>query len=467
MSVMEVSRERCIVDCASAALPLTGRWSVDAVDIGVAPFAKWYVAKAQLSRVFVSSVVEFQSHQGNFLREQIAVVSYPHDGRGFGPAHSKQDSTRGHRVIHYTNAIGSRVPLMDLNCLRTGLTFDDVLLVPRRSGIRSRSDVLLKTKLSRTVSIEIPVIAANMDTVCEAEMAIAMARLGAAGAIHRFLSPKAQADMVALVKADGDHVVAGAIGTDRDSLKRSEALVTAGVDVLVLDIAHGHSDHAIDVLSQVKKEFPDTDVIAGNVATRIGAQDLADAGADAIKVGVGPGGVCTTRLVAGVGVPQLTAISDCAGVLGPDGNRVPVIADGGIRTSGDIAKALAAGASSVMIGSLLAGTKESPGDVEQSSHGLVKRVRGMASFEAIEARAAREGREIDVEYFEQRAAEGVEGTVPYRGAVSKLLGSLMAGVRSGMSYSDARTIEEFWDLAEFVRVTPSVIQMNSPHATHH
>lgn len=367
--------------------------------------------------------------------------------------------------MHATDAIGPKVPLMDLNSLRTGLTFDDVLLVPRRSGIRSRSDVSLKTQLSSNVSIDVPVIAANMDTVCETEMAIAMARLGAAGAIHRFLSPVAQADMVAAVKADGDHVVTAAIGTDRDALSRAAGLVTAGADALVLDIAHGHSDHAIDVLVQVKAEFPNTDVIAGNVATRSGAEELAGAGADAIKVGVGPGGVCTTRLVAGVGVPQLTAISDCAGIVGPDGTRVPIIADGGIRTSGDIAKALAAGASSVMIGSLFAGTKESPGEVEQSSHGLVKRVRGMASFEAIEARAAREGEEIDAEYFEQRAAEGVEGTVPYRGAVEKLLGSLMAGVRSGMSYSDARTIEEFWDLAEFVRVTPSVILMNSPHAT--
>ena len=349
--------------------------------------------------------------------------------------------------------------------LRTGLTFDDVLLVPQRSSIRSRSDVSLRTQASRNVSIDLPVIAANMDTVCEAEMAIELGRLGAMGAIHRFLTVEAQAEMVKRVKDAGDYAVGAAIGTDRDARDRADALVDAGVDVLVLDIAHGHADHAIDVIGKMKSDHPTVDLVAGNVATRLGAEELAAAGADAIKVGVGPGGVCTTRLVAGVGVPQLTAVADCSGVVGPDGKPVPVIADGGIRTSGDIAKALAAGASTVMIGSLFAGTKESPGEVEQSTRGLVKRVRGMASFEAIEARAVREGESVDEEYFEQRAPEGVEGTVPYRGEVSKVLYGLLAGVRSGMSYTDARTIEEFWTKAEFVRVTPSVVQMNSPHAT--
>jgi IMP dehydrogenase len=339
-----------------------------------------------------------------------------------------------------------RQQLVD-NTLRTGLTFDDVLLVPRRSSIRSRSDVSVRTRASRNVWLDIPVLAANMDTVCEAEMAIALGALGGMGCLHRFLSVDAQAGMAKRVKDSGDFAVGAAIGTDRDALDRAGALVEAGVDVLVLDIAHGHADHAIAVLHLMKKEFPGTDVIAGNVATRVGAQDLADAGADAVKVGVGPGGVCTTRLVAGVGVPQLTAIADCSNLIGPDGAPVPVIADGGIRTSGDIAKALAAGASTVMIGSMFAGTKESPGEVEQSNRGLVKRVRGMASFEAIEARAAREGEEVDEEYFEQRAPEGVEGTVPYRGAVSKMVNGLLAGVRSGMSYSDARTIEEVWERA--------------------
>lgn len=355
---------------------------------------------------------------------------------------------------------------MNLDQLRVGLTFDDVLLVPQRSGIRSRSDVSLSSKLTRNITLRAPIIAANMDTVCEDIMAIAMAKIGGIGIIHRFLAIESQATMVAKVKADGDLLVGAAIGTDHDAVTRTAALIDAGVDVLVLDIAHGHADHAIEVVQQTKQAFPQVDIIAGNVATRLGAQELVDAGADAIKVGVGPGGVCTTRIVAGVGVPQLTAVADCARLFDANGQIVPVIADGGIKTSGDIAKALGAGASTVMIGSLFAGTNESPGEVEQTSRGLVKRVRGMASFEAIEARAVREGEEIDAEYFEQRAAEGVEGVVPYRGSAVKLANQLLAGVRSGMSYSDARTIEEFWDKAEFIRVTSIGVRENHPHATH-
>ena len=355
---------------------------------------------------------------------------------------------------------------MGLSNVPLGLTFDDVLLVPRRSDIRSRQDVSVATKLSKRIDLEIPIVAANMDTVCETQMAITMGKLGGIGIIHRFLTTEDQAAMVAEVKEKG-YQVGAAIGTDRDAITRTHALVDAGVDALVLDIAHGHAGHALELVIKLKSEVPDVDLIAGNVATRAGAEDLAAAGADAVKVGVGPGGVCTTRLVAGVGVPQLTAIDNCAAepLLDPDGQPVPIIADGGIKTSGDIAKALAVGASTVMVGSILAGTKESPGEVQHSSRGLVKRVRGMASFEALEARTHREGGRIDREYFEQRSPEGVEGTVPYRGEARQVVARLVAGLRSGMSYSDARTIEEFWAKAEFVRVTPNGVRENSPHAT--
>ena len=347
---------------------------------------------------------------------------------------------------------------MKLDDVRTGLAFDDVLLVPRRSSVRSRRDVVLATQLSRNVTLEVPIVAANMDTVCEWEMALALGRLGGIGIIHRFLPIEQQALQIAKVKGENVRVGA-AVGTDHDTQERSRAMIDAGADVLVLDIAHGHSEHSIDAIKRMKHLFPSTDLIAGNVATRQGALDLVAAGADAVKVGVGPGGVCTTRLVAGVGVPQLTAINDCA-ELG-----VPIIGDGGIRNSGDIAKALAAGAQSVMIGSMFAGTKESPGEIESSPHGLVKRVRGMASFEAIRERALRDGTDLDEEYFEQRAPEGVEGTVPYKGSVSPLVHKLLAGLRSSMSYLDARTIAEFQGNAQFVRLTHAGIIESQPHAT--
>ncbi len=355
---------------------------------------------------------------------------------------------------------------MSLNNLRVGLTFDDVLLVPQRSAIRSRKDVSVASLLTKNLELDIPIVGANMDTVCETDMAVALAQLGGIGIIHRFMPPELQADMVGKVKAE-DLRVGAAIGTDGDAVDRSVDLAESGVDVLVLDIAHGHAQHAVDLLTDLKKRLPNVDVIAGNVATRAGAEDLVAAGADGIKVGVGPGGVCTTRLVAGVGVPQLTAIADCAGtpLFDGDGRLVPVIADGGIRGSGDIAKALGAGASTVMIGSLFAGTKESPGEVEQSPTGLVKRVRGMASFEALEARAHRQGEPVDREYFEQRAPEGVEGTVPYRGSVIKVVARMVAGLRSGMSYSNATTVGEFWENAEFIQITGNGGRENQPHAT--
>ncbi len=350
---------------------------------------------------------------------------------------------------------------MPLDDLRFGLTYDDVLLIPRRSRVRSRHQVSLNTRLSGNIQLDLPIVAANMDTVCGAEMAIALARLGGIGIIHRFLPSYAHATEVEKVKLTGADLLVGvAVGTDHDMMERAKSCVAAGADVLVLDIAHGHAEHALEGVKRLKDAFSDIDLVAGNVATAAGAADLAAAGADAIKVGVGPGGVCTTRLVAGVGMPQLTAIDEA--VAGADG--VPVIADGGIRNSGDIAKALAAGADTVMIGSLFAGTKESPGELEHSSKGLVKRIRGMASREAVESRAERHGEELDDEYFEHRAPEGVEGLVPYQGEVSKVLHQLLGGVKSAMSYLDATDLAEFRQNAAFVRVTPAGLTENHPHA---
>lgn len=303
-----------------------------------------------------------------------------------------------------------------------------------------------------------------MDTVCGWEMAATMTSVGGMGIVHRFLPIIDQAVEVRKAHSHAQQIgtnpsIGAAVGTDHDMVERALACEEAGAKVVVLDIAHGHAEHAIEGVAELKRCAPKLAVIAGNIATRQGAEDLAQAGADAIKVGIGPGGVCTTRLVAGVGVPQLSAIADVVSA----NCGVPIIADGGIRTSGDIAKALAIGADTVMIGSMFAGTKEAPGEVEQTERGLFKRVRGMASREAAQQRATRSGIELDDEYFEHRAAEGVEGLVPYRGSVILLINELIGGLKSAMSYLNAQTLTEFRANARFIRVTGAGVRESHPH----
>lgn len=342
------------------------------------------------------------------------------------------------------------------------LAYDDVLLVPRRSSVGSRQEVSLATRLSRRLDLGMPVVAANMDTVCEWQMAVAMAQMGAVGIIHRFLPVEDHARHIERAKEVGaDLLVGAALGVGDDMTRRAKTCVTAGADVLVLDIAHGHAEHALGAVKVLKHEFPEVDLIAGNIATGQGAIDLVEAGADAVKVGVGPGGVCTTRVVTGVGVPQVSALYDVV----RSGVEAPIIADGGIRAGGDIAKALALGADSVMIGSLLAGTRESPGEVEETSMGPVKRVRGMASLEAAVLRAARRGAELEDEYFEHRSPEGIERRVPYRGTAEEVVRSLMGGVRSAMSYLGAADLATFRRNARFVRTTPAGLAESHPHAS--
>lgn len=459
----------------------------------------------------------------------------------------------------------------------TGLTFDDVLLVPKHSAIRSRSAVDTSTWLVPGIRMHIPIISANMDTVTEALMAIAMAQAGGIGIIHRFMTKARQVDEVHRVKrsesfiveqpitvlpsvslvearqkmegagigglmvvdldehllgivttrdvllapdpsvcietvmtpsdrlvmasadepfekarlklhanrieklplVDAENRVVGlitaqdviklqqhpgatkdekgrlrvgvAVGVRSDDLQRAAACIDVGADVVVIDIAHGHSDHTIDMIRDLKKNFSEIPVIAGNVATAQGVRDLAQAGADAVKVGVGAGSICITRVVTGYGVPQLTAIAECfeAGqALG-----IPIVADGGLRTSGDIAKAIAAGASTVMLGNLLAGTEESPGAPVVRGGRRFKIVRGMASLSAnVERKSVDQGIVEDEEWGEI-VPEGVEAVVPYRGKVAESLHQLVGGLRSSMSYAGAETIESFWERAEFIRIT--------------
>lgn len=330
-----------------------------------------------------------------------------------------------------------------------GFTFDDVLLVPKKSEMRSRRDPELKAKLTKNREVNVPMISANMDTITESAMAIAMDQQGGFGILHRFMTIEDQVNEVKKVKASGAKNIGASIGVSTESQDRAHALVEAGVNVITIDIAHGHSVQMLETLTWLKKTFPQVDVIAGNVATPEGTRDLIEAGADAIKVGIGPGSMCTTRIITGCGVPQLTAIALCADAARSSG--VPVIADGGIKSSGDIVKALAAGASTVMLGSILAGTIETPGLIQ---HGQ-KQYRGMAS------RAAQDSWRGGVPTG--MAPEGESTKVFIKGHLSDVLGELAGGLRSGMTYLNATEHKEILEHARFMEMSPMGIQESRAH----
>jgi len=472
--------------------------------------------------------------------------------------------------------------------IRQGLTYDDVLLMPRYSDIKSRRDVDTSTQLTRRIRLEIPIISANMDTVTEAEMAVAMARRGGIGIIHRFNTIEQQIYQVRQVKrsesfvienpytidptntveqarellerhhitglpvvcdagqlvgllssrdilfvhddsrlvsdvmtprerlvtaplgttiaqaeeilqihkveklplVDGDDrlgglitlrdilkrtlhpesskdpkgrlLVGAAIGVVGDYIDRAIELVKAGCDVLVVDIAHGHSENALGAVREIRARLGSVELIAGNVATAEGTRDLIEAGVDAVKVGVGPGSICITRVVTGVGVPQLTAVMDC--VQEASRYQVPIVADGGVRQSGDVSKALAAGASTVMIGNMLAGTRESPGVVVVRNGRRFKASRGMASAGATLERRRREkpGWEGEADLSEV-VPEGVEGMVPFKGDAADVLVQMVGGLRSGMSYLGARALDEFAAKAQFIQITGAGMRESQPH----
>lgn len=322
-----------------------------------------------------------------------------------------------------------------------GLTFDDVLVVPAKSEVRSRRDPILTSQLTRKTTIDTPVISSNMDTVTESTMAIAMDRLGAIGIIHRFMSVEAQVAEVRKVRESGAARCAASIGVGDDAQTRAQKLVEAGAGILTIDIAHGHSIAMMETMEWLKSKYPNVELIAGNVAMPEGAEDLIKSGADAVKVGIGPGSMCTTRVITGCGVPQLTAISLCSEVGEHYG--VPIIADGGMRTSGDIVKAFAAGASTVMLGSMLSGTLETPGEVK-SGH---KQYRGMASKDAqVSWRGG---------VPEGMAAEGEATLVSVKGMVRDVVLEITGGVRSGMSYVNASSIAEIRSCARFIEMSQS------------
>jgi len=472
-----------------------------------------------------------------------------------------------------------------MRVLEKALTFDDVSLVPAHSLVLPR-EVSLKTRLTRTIELNLPVVSAAMDTVTEARLAIALAQEGGVGILHKNMPAKSQAAEVAKVKrfesgvvkdpvtipptmtvrevlelkrahkisglpvVEGERVVGivtnrdlrfetnldqsvrsimtprarlvtvkegapleeamqlmhkhrlervlvvngdfhlrglitvkdilkssehpnackdelgrlrvgAAIGVGEGTEERATALVEAGVDVLVVDTAHGHAQGVLDRVRWVKRNFAQIQVIGGNIATAAGARSLIDCGADGVKVGIGPGSICTTRIVAGVGVPQITAVQNVASVL--HGTDVPMIADGGIRYSGDIAKALAAGADSVMLGGLFAGTEEAPGEIELYQGRSYKSYRGMGSLGAMQQGSSDRYFQDDEDSAEKLVPEGVEGRVPYKGSVVAVIQQLMGGVRSAMGYVGCESIADMKQRAEFVEITAAGVRESHVH----
>ena len=354
------------------------------------------------------------------------------------------------------------------------LTFDDVLLQPALSDVLPHTTDLT-AQVTRRQRLGIPVVAAAMDTVTESRLAIALGQLGGLGVVHKNLSEAAQADHVAAVKAfevpektlssaclarDGRLVCAAAVGAGDATLSRAAAMVAAGADILVVDTAHGHSRNVLRTLADLKQRWPQLEVIAGNVATAAAVTALVQAGADAVKVGIGPGSICTTRIVAGVGVPQLSAVLECAEAAQVHG--IPVIADGGIRFSGDMVKALAAGAGTVMLGSLLAATEEAPGESLLIDGRIWKRYRGMGSLAAMAQGSKDRYFQDQVQEPGKLVPEGVEGRLVSQGPLAQVIHLLLGGLRSGMGYVGAANLAQL-RRARFVRMTGSGLRESHTH----
>ncbi|ASZ09105.1 guanosine monophosphate reductase [Mesoplasma chauliocola] len=361
----------------------------------------------------------------------------------------------------------------DLNgkIISNAITFDDVLLVPNYSEVLPH-EVCLKTKLTKNIELNIPIISAAMDTVTESELAIAIASIGGIGIVHKNLTIEQQANEIKIVKGvkpskefinacvdqKGCLRVGGAVGVNDETLVRVDALVKAGIDVLVVDSAHGHSKGILEVVKTIRSKYLDLDIIAGNICTADGAEALYNAGANCVKVGIGPGSICTTRVVAGVGVPQITAIND---VYNWSINKdVTLIADGGIKYSGDVVKALAAGAHSVMLGSMLAGTEEAPGQEVIINNKRYKTYVGMGSLAAMK-------RGSSDRYFQKGAKklvpEGIEAVVPYKGTLDEVVFQLVGGLRSGMGYTGSANIEHLRANGKFVKITGASLKESHPH----
>lgn len=363
---------------------------------------------------------------------------------------------------------------MNGKVLKEGYTFDDLLLVPAYSKVVP-AEVDIKTRLTQKIILNIPVCSAAMDTVTEAPMAKAMALHGGIGFIHKNMDIATQAQMVKSVKdavidskyedacvdANGKLVVGAAVGVGATTLERVKALVEAGVDIVAVDSAHGHSMGVINTVKAIREIYPDLDIAGGNVVTAQAAMDLIYAGATCIKVGVGPGSICTTRVVSGVGVPQLTAVNDVWQVART--YKIGVIADGGIKLSGDIVKAIAAGADAVMLGGLLAGSEETPGEIIEVNGKKSKAYVGMGSLSAMQRGSSDRYFQGGQSDLKKLVPEGIEATIPYRGSISTVLYQMMGGLRSGMGYCGCKNIRKLKDNAHFIKITSAGLHESHPH----
>ncbi len=335
-----------------------------------------------------------------------------------------------------------------------GYSFDDVLVVPKYNRVESRKSVSFQTRVTKNHYLDIPFLVANMDTVCESQMAITIGRLGGLGVLHRFMTTENQVKEVLAVKKE-KLLTAAAIGV-KDFEERAEALNKAGVDILVLDVAHGHSKRVGKTLDYIKEKYPQIDVIVGNIATKDAAEYFINKGADALKVGIGPGSMCTTRIMAGAGVPQITAIMD---VYEAAQGRVPICADGGIKISGDITKAIGAGADTVMLGSLFSGTDETPGKIIEKDGKKFKEYRGMASYLATVKKMELDGKKKE----EVVHVEGEMTMVEYKGSVIPIVTKLIGGLASGMTYVGADSIEKIKGKVDFISITGAGIKESMAH----
>ena len=340
------------------------------------------------------------------------------------------------------------------------LTFDDVLLLPRHSSVLPTT-TNISLHLTNKITLKVPFLSSAMDTVTESKMAIAIAKEGGLGIIHRNLDIKNQSREIKKVK-NKKYLVGAAIGTNKEDFDRARSLVSHGVDLIVIDTAHGHSEKVLRTLTNIKKIIKKVPICVGNIATGEAAKKLYNSGADIIKVGIGPGSICTTRMVAGVGVPQISAIMEVKKALNK--KKIKIISDGGIKFSGDIAKALAAGADAIMMGSIFAGTEESPGKKFKFNGKIYKQYRGMGSIGAMSAGSANR-------YFQKKfkdkskfVPEGVEGRVEYKGKVSNIIYQLQGGLRSSMGYIGAKNLEEINKKAKFIKITKAGFYESMVHS---